>query len=166
MEIDLRPVDVGEAVREIAELVGPQIEAKHQRLSVEVAPSVPEALADPRRLRQIVANLLTNAHQYTGEAGSIRIQVVPDRAWVQVTVSDSGLGMTPEHAQRVFERFYRVSDGGSASQGTGLGLSIVKSLVELQHGRIDVHSIPGRGSAFRVLLPVATNGIQTRSDRG
>jgi signal transduction histidine kinase/DNA-binding response OmpR family regulator/HAMP domain-containing protein len=153
MEIDLRSVDVGEAVREVAELMGPRIEAKRQQLTVHVAPTVPEAHADPRRLRQIVANLVTNAHQYTDEGGSIRIRVAPDRAWVQITVEDSGVGMTAEQSHRVFERFYRVRDGGSTGQGTGLGLSIVKSLVELQHGRIDVQSVPGRGSAFRVMLP-------------
>ncbi len=161
VEIDLRPVNVGDAVREVAELMGPQIESKRQQLSVHVAPTVPEAHADPRRLRQIVANLLTNAHQYTEEEGSIHVSVVPDRAWVQITVEDSGIGMTPEQAERVFERFYRVRDGGSTGQGTGLGLSIVKSLVELQHGRIEVQSEPGSGSEFRVLLPATAPSAET-----
>jgi signal transduction histidine kinase/DNA-binding response OmpR family regulator len=156
LEIDLRSVDVGEAVREVAELMAPRIEAKRQRLTVHVAPTVTEARADPRRLRQIVANLVTNAHQYTDDGGAIRVRVAPDRAWVQITVEDSGVGLTTEQTHRVFERFYRVRDGGSASQGTGLGLSIVKSLVDLQHGQIEVQSVPGRGSAFRVLLPAST----------
>jgi CheY-like chemotaxis protein len=107
-----------------------------------------------------VANLLTNAHQYTDEGGRIHIGVEPDRAWVQLVVADSGTGMTADETERIFDRFYRVPDGGraSASPGTGLGLSIVKSLVDLHHGKIEVDSEPGRGTTFRVLLPAATVG--------
>ncbi len=70
MEIDRRPVDAGEAVREVAELMGPRIEEKHQRLSVYVAPAAGLVLADPARLRQIVANLVTNAHLYTADGAA------------------------------------------------------------------------------------------------
>jgi len=161
VEIDLKEVDAGEAVREMVELIGPRVEAKHQRISVHVAPSVPLVHADPRRLRQIVGNLLTNAHLYTGEEGSIRVSVASERAWVQISVADTGVGLSPEQVDRIFERFYRARDGGSTAQGTGLGLSIVKSLVELQHGRIDVHSQPGVGSTFSVLLPAAVPSPET-----
>jgi signal transduction histidine kinase/CheY-like chemotaxis protein len=154
VEIRRRPIDVGEAVREAAELMLPQVEQKRQQLSVHVAPTVPMAMADAGRVRQIVANLLTNAHLYTGEGGSIDVKVDSDRAWVRIQVRDTGVGLTREQAQRVFERFYRARDGGSGG-GTGLGLSIVKSLVELHGGQVDVDSEPGRGTTFRVLLPVA-----------
>ncbi len=135
VEIIRRPIDVGEAVREIAELMGPRIAQKHQRLSVYVAPTLPLALADAARVRQIAANLLTNAHLYTDEGGSIQVRVEAERAWVQIVVAGHGVGMTPEQAERVFERFYRAREGGSTSPGTGLGLSIVKSLVELHDGQ-------------------------------
>jgi signal transduction histidine kinase/DNA-binding NarL/FixJ family response regulator len=160
VELDLRPIDVGEAVREVAELLGPRIAEKKQMLGIYVAPTLPLALADAGRVRQIVANLLTNAHQYTDEGGRIHIGVEPDRAWVQLVVADSGTGMTADETERIFDRFYRVPDGGraSASPGTGLGLSIVKSLVDLHHGKIEVDSEPGRGTTFRVLLPAATVG--------
>lgn len=161
VDIDLRDVDAGEAAREMADLIGPRIEAKGQRLAVHVAPSVPLVRADPRRLRQILGNLLTNAHQYTGEGGGIQVSVAPERAWVQINVTDTGIGLTREQAERIFERFYRARDGGTSTQGTGLGLSIVKSLVELQHGRIDVHSEPGVGSTFSVLLPAAVPSPET-----
>jgi signal transduction histidine kinase/CheY-like chemotaxis protein len=161
VEISLRPIDVGEAVHEVAELMGPRIAEKRQRLEVHVAPTVPLALADPGRVRQIVANLLTNAHLYTDEGGELRVQVEPDRAWVQILVSDSGIGMTQEESARIFERFYRIRDGGRASPGTGLGLSIVKSLVDLHHGQIEVESEPGEGTTFRILLPAATAGAES-----
>jgi signal transduction histidine kinase/DNA-binding NarL/FixJ family response regulator/HAMP domain-containing protein len=155
VEISRRPIDVGEAVREVAELMGPRFREKDQQLGVYVAPMLPLALADAGRVRQIVANLLTNAHQYTEAGGRIHIGVEPDRAWVQITVEDSGLGMGEEQAQRVFERFYRGPNGTSSSPGTGLGLSIVKSLVDLHEGEIDVDSEPGRGTIFQVRLPAA-----------
>src|SRR5207302_5928600 len=96
VEIDPRPIDVGEAVQEVVELMGPRIAEKHQQLGVYVAPTLPLAHADPGRVRQIVANLLTNAHLYTEEGGRIHVGAEADRAWVQITVSDSGVGMTRE----------------------------------------------------------------------
>jgi len=155
VELERRPIDLGETVREVAELMGPRIVTKRQRLDVHVAPTVALALADPARVRQIVANLLTNAHLYTGKYGSIRVSVVPDGQWVELSVRDTGAGMTPEQIERVFERFYRAEDGPHVPPGTGLGLSIVKSLVELHKGRIEVESAPRRGSTFRVLIPAA-----------
>jgi signal transduction histidine kinase/DNA-binding response OmpR family regulator len=155
VEINRRPIDVGETVHEVAELIKPRTTEKHQHLSVHVAPTVPLALADPGRVRQIVANLLTNAHLYTPEGGDIRVAVEPDRAWVQIAVEDSGVGMTREELERVFDRFYRAGNRSGSNPGTGLGLSIVKSLVDLHGGRIRVDSEPGRGSTFRVLLPAA-----------
>jgi signal transduction histidine kinase len=166
VEIAQRPIDVGEAVHEVVQLMGPRIAAKHQRLSVQVAPTLPLALADPARLRQIVANLLTNAHLYTGEGGSIELAAERDGASVQISVRDSGVGMTPEQTARVFDRFYRADDGPRLAPGTGLGLSIVKSLVELHGGRIEVDSEPDRGSIFRVRLPAALPGLDLRSPLG
>jgi signal transduction histidine kinase/CheY-like chemotaxis protein len=160
VEIDRRPIDVGEAVREVVELMGPRIEAKGQQLGVYVAPTLPLAFADSARVRQILANLLTNSHLYTAEGGRIHIGVEPERAWIQIVVADTGVGMTPEESSRVFERFYRAADGARSATGTGLGLSIVKSLVELHHGEIEVDSEPGRGTTFRVLLPAAVPGAE------
>ena len=155
VEISRRPIDVGEAVREAAELIGPRIDEKRQTLEVSVAPALPAALADPSRVRQIVANLLTNAHLYTPEGGTIRVSVDGVGAWVQIAVVDSGVGMSPEEVAHVFERFYRAHATGQKAPGTGLGLSIVKSLVELHGGQIDVESEPGKGTSFRVRLPPA-----------
>jgi signal transduction histidine kinase/CheY-like chemotaxis protein len=152
------PIDVGEAVHEIAELMGTRIAEKRQELVVYVAPALPLALADPGRVRQIIANLLTNAHEYTGAGGRIEVRAEADRAWVRLSVADSGVGMTREEVDRVFDRFRRGGHANAPSSGSGLGLSIVKSLVELQHGEIEVESEPGRGSTFRVRLPVAVSG--------
>jgi signal transduction histidine kinase/HAMP domain-containing protein/ActR/RegA family two-component response regulator len=155
VEINRRPIDVGEAVREVTELLGPRIAAKHQRLSLHVAPALPLAIADSSRVRQIVANLVTNAHQYTEEGGAIDVRVEGDHASVRIAVRDSGVGMTEAEVAHVFERFFRGPRTNASSPGTGLGLSIVKSLVELHHGEIELESEPGSGSTFRVSLPAA-----------
>ncbi len=155
VEINRRPIDVGEVVHDVVELMEPRVVAKDQHLSAYVAPTLPPALADPGRVRQIVANLLTNAHLYTPEGGNLHVGVEPDRAWVQIVVADSGVGMTEDEVSRVFDRFYRAGNRSGSNPGTGLGLSIVKSLVDLHFGQISVESEVGRGSVFRVRLPAA-----------
>jgi signal transduction histidine kinase/DNA-binding response OmpR family regulator len=155
VEISRRPIDVGEAVRDAAELMGPRINAKHQRLGVYVAPALPLAMADPGRIRQVIVNLLTNAHMYTEEGGRIHVGVEADRAWVKIVVADSGVGMTQEELDRVFDRFYRARGASASVPGTGLGLSIVKSLVDMHEGQIELESEVGRGTTFYVYIPAA-----------
>jgi signal transduction histidine kinase/HAMP domain-containing protein len=155
VEITARPIDVGEAVQELAELMGPRIAAKHQTLGTYIAPTLPLAMADPERIRQIIGNLLTNAHLYTGEGGRIHVGVEADRAWVKIVVADTGIGMTAEETERAFERFYRARSGTESAPGTGLGLPIVRSLVDLHHGLIEVESEPGEGTTFTVRIPAA-----------
>ena len=166
VEINRRPIDVGEAVRDVAELMGPRINAKHQTLGVVRRPALPLALADPGRIRQIIANLLTNAHLYTHEGGRIQVGVEADRAWVKIVVADSGVGMTIEERSHIFDRFYRARGASSSTTGTGLGLSIVKSLVDLHEGRIEVESQPGEGTTFHVLDPRGRLGSGERVARG
>jgi signal transduction histidine kinase/CheY-like chemotaxis protein len=150
MEVHPRLFDLGEVVREVADLMAPRIEEKEQRLDVYVPPGLPRALADPGRVRQIVTNLLSNAHQYTGEGGHLRVSLREDDGRLAVAFSDTGRGMTREELDQIFDRFVRREDG---SGGTGLGLAIVRSLVDLQGGSIDVETEPGAGSTFTVQLP-------------
>ena len=161
VEINRRPIDVGEVVHDVVELMEPRVLAKKQNLTAYVAPTLPPALADPGRVRQIVANLLTNAHLYTPEGGTLHVGVEADRAWVQIVVADSGVGMSEEETGRIFDRFYRAGNRSGSNPGTGLGLSIVKSLVDLHFGQITVESEVGRGSVFRVRLPAAVPGLDT-----
>jgi len=154
VEIKIEVVDVGAIVTELIELMGPRIADKRQSLTLELDPVVQPALADPQRLRQIIANLVTNAHLYTPANGSIVVRVSADGQLVKLEVIDSGVGMNREQTERIFDRFYRGGEDRS-SPGTGLGLSIVKSLVELHQGMISVASEPGGGTTFTVLLPAA-----------
>ncbi|MGH2887306.1 MAG: ATP-binding protein [Solirubrobacteraceae bacterium] len=161
VEINRRPIEVGDVVHDVVELMQPRVLSKHQNLTSYVAPTLPPALADPGRVRQIIANLVTNAHLYTPEGGNIHIGVEPDRAWVQIVVVDSGVGMSEEEAERVFDRFYRAGNRAGSNPGTGLGLSIVKSLVDLHFGQISVESEPDVGSTFKVRLPAAVPGLDS-----
>jgi signal transduction histidine kinase/CheY-like chemotaxis protein len=151
-EIHPRPTDVVEAVREVTTLIGPRIADKSQELEVDLPRLLPLALADPARLRQIVTNLLTNAHLYTPPGGRIAVGLEAEEYSVVLRVEDTGRGMTAEEQEHIFDRFYRGADGRTIP-GTGLGLSVVKSLVDLHGGSITVESQPGEGSAFVVRVP-------------
>ncbi len=111
--------------------------------------------ADPLRLRQLFWNLLENAVKYTPAGGRVYLShSLVDDGWVRVTVKDTGIGIPPEHHERIFERFYRVDEHrGRAQGGSGLGLAICRWIVEAHGGRIEVRSAPGQGSSFLVYLP-------------
>jgi signal transduction histidine kinase/DNA-binding response OmpR family regulator len=158
VSMTLRAVDVGEVLNELSEMMGPRVEAKHQSLGVAVPASLPLAMADPGRVRQIVQNLLTNAHLYTPEGGRLQLSADAREGTVRISIADTGPGMTQVQLDHIFERFYRAQDDHS-SPGTGLGLAIVKSLIDLHDGKIEVASEVGRGTTFRVSIPVATGEL-------
>ncbi len=159
VEIRPRAVDVREIIVELAELMGPRLAAKGQSLSLELSPALPLARADPVRLRQILQNLLTNAHLYTPDDGHLQISAATRAGQVQVSVADTGPGMTPQQLEHIYDRFYRAQDVQSAP-GTGLGLSIVKSLMDLHGGTIEVDSEVGAGTTFRISIPVADTSTE------
>src|SRR5207249_11085413 len=116
-----------------------------------MAGGLPRALADPGRLRQVLTNLLTNAHLYTPEGGQLTVRASATSGQIVLEVSDTGPGMTAEQVEHVFDRFYR-GGHGQGQPGTGLGLAIVRSLVDLMGGAIDLVSAPGEGTTFTVRL--------------
>ncbi len=113
-------------------------------------------MGDAERLRQMLVNLVNNAIQYTPPGGRIELSVACLGNQAQITVSDTGQGIAPEDLPYIFDRFYRADKARSrAAGGTGLGLSIVKWVVDAHGGEIDVQSQVGKGSTFRVRLPLA-----------
>ncbi len=126
---------------------------------IRVVYGLPAIHADPRRVRQVLRNLVENAVKYSPGGGPIDVAAEPLPDCVQVSVSDRGLGIEPEHLDRVFDRFYQV-DSASTRQvgGSGLGLSICKAIVEAHHGRIWAKSEPGVGSVFYFTLPLEEQG--------
>ncbi|MDQ3722055.1 MAG: ATP-binding protein, partial [Actinomycetota bacterium] len=160
-EIHPRSVDLRDTIEEVAALMAPRVQAKRQRLDVQIYDPRPPALADPARVRQIVTNLVTNAHVYTPEEGTLTLRLSGDREATTITVADTGPGIPPEEVRRLFDRFFRGATDGRKSPGTGLGLAIVKSLVDLHGGAIDVQSTLGRGTTFTVRLPAAAGGAMS-----
>ena len=162
---DLRTLSLAEAgalplhredvdVRRLLADVAPGHAAAAGEASVDLAAvdGAPLALdADPVRLREVVANLVVNAIRHTPRGGSVRLDATMDGPWVEITVADTGEGITPADLDRVFDRFERRADGG----GSGLGLTIARDLVAAHGGTIRAESdgIPGHGTTVRVRVP-------------
>ncbi len=117
----------------------------------------PQARADPRRLLQVLDNLIGNAVKFSSAGGLVRVSARYTRESWRIDVSDTGIGIPPEEAARLFSPFVRGSNARIAGlPGTGLGLSIVKALVEMHGGQVRVASELGQGTMFSVLLPMYT----------
>jgi signal transduction histidine kinase len=155
-KIEIRPVptEIAGLVYEVENVIGSLARAKNIEMATDVDADVPLALVDPSRLRQVLFNLVSNAIKFTPEGGRITIDVVNLEQSVTISVSDTGPGLLPDEAERIFQPYERGS-AGSEDDGAGLGLSLAKSLIELQGGRIWVKSSPGKGSTFSVLVPAA-----------
>jgi len=152
------PTDAAALVEDAVRTMRGQTEASKQTLSEEVEGSLPAVLVDPDRIRQVLVNLLTNAHEYCPERASIRVAGRLEGTEVEISVKDDGPGIPPVQLEHIFERFTR-GDAGLTQRvgGTGLGLAISKSLVELHGGTIGAESALGEGSTFYVRLPTAAS---------
>jgi signal transduction histidine kinase/CheY-like chemotaxis protein len=151
--MELHPVDLplARAVNEVSAALRPLVDRKRLRLVCEV-PNL-TAHVDPVRFRQILDNLLSNAIKFTPEEGQITIGAAQAGAEVQLSVSDSGMGIEPEDQGRIFDAFEQAGDEGSQRAGTGLGLSLTRRLVEAHGGRIELVSAAGQGARFTLHLP-------------
>jgi len=115
---------------------------------------VGQVRADERKVRQVVLNLLSNAIKFTPEGGRIQVRAMPVGGSVEVSVTDTGVGIAPEDQEAVFEEFRQVGSSAAKQEGTGLGLALCRKFVELHGGRIWVQSELGRGSTFTFTLPL------------
>jgi two-component system, OmpR family, sensor histidine kinase BaeS len=151
---------VGDAVRTMRA----QTEGRGQTMTERVEPGLPQVNVEPDRIRQVLLNLLTNAHEYSPEGASIAVEARAVDGQVEITVSDNGPGIPPDQLEHVFERFTR-GDAGLTQRvgGTGLGLAISKSLVELHGGTIAARSTVGQGSTFSFRLPAFGAPVPTQA---
>jgi signal transduction histidine kinase len=148
------PLDIMEVVDEAVQMYKPKADEKGIDLSVRCASPVPRVLADRSAMSTVLTNLIDNAIKYTPEHGRVSVGVESDRVHVKIKVRDSGIGMSPEDQEKVFDEFFRVRNEETANiVGTGLGLTIVKRLVAMHNGAVAVASAPGKGSEFTVTLP-------------
>jgi signal transduction histidine kinase len=154
VDLQRTSLDLARLILEVAGSLRPLIEAKRQRLRLELGDALPAVWADADRVTQILTNLISNAHKYTLVEGSITVAAQRDDGFVRVDVSDTGIGLSPEDQAQLFTKFFTAHyRSPQAGGGTGLGLVITRLLVELHGGRITVSSAPGQGSTFSFSLP-------------
>ncbi|MFL5381766.1 MAG: CHASE domain-containing protein [Longimicrobiaceae bacterium] len=152
--VDLEAVDLGEVVREVVAIVEPLAAEKRLRFTAPRRVEPPTLVTDARKLRQILVNLLGNAVKFT-ERGAIEFAAERRGEWVELRVSDTGIGIEPADMERIFEPFRQVDEANTrVAGGTGLGLSVARNLARLLGGDIIVRSRPGEGSTFVLRLPV------------
>jgi two-component system OmpR family sensor kinase len=127
-------------------------------LSYQIQPPCPDAtqvLGQPQQLHRAVANLISNALNYTPTGGQVRLLLTTEAAQAVIRVQDTGVGIAPEEQSRIFDRFYRIAPDRSARHGgSGLGLAITQAIVQAHQGRLTVHSQVGQGSEFILYLPL------------
>ncbi len=155
LRFNIVPTDVASVLRSAVARFEPAAEGKSLRLACEIPEALPEALADPDRVSQILNNLISNALRHTPEGGQITLSAAAREGFVEISVADTGEGIAPEDLPHVFDRFWRADRSRSrAGGGAGLGLAIVRALVEAQGGRVHAASEGlGKGSVFRFTLP-------------
>jgi signal transduction histidine kinase len=167
LAIRSRPTQLSPLIEDVVRTMRAQTDAKDQVLTEQIDPELPLVDADADRIRQILVNLVTNAHEYSPERASISVSARVADAEVQIDVTDNGPGIPAAQAEHIFERFVR-GDAGLTQRvgGTGLGLAISKSLVELHGGTIAVDSVVDRGSTFTVRLPLSAPGAVVEEPTG
>src|SRR5688572_2020170 len=154
--LHVQPVEVPEIVRNAVDAVTPAADAKGVRLETVLDPQAAPVSGDPGRLQQILWNLLSNAVKFTNRGGKVQVRLQRVNSHLEVSVSDTGVGIPPEFLPHVFERF-RQADGGITRErgGLGLGLSIAKQLTEMHGGTIEAASGGvGEGATFTLKLPL------------
>ncbi|MGH2513965.1 MAG: sensor histidine kinase [Candidatus Limnocylindrales bacterium] len=156
VQLQLRRFDAAELARSAIASVEPLAEQRNQAINLTVPRKPAWVFGDFRRLEQALVNLLSNAGRYSPEGSTIGVEVAVRGADVGWTVSDRGRGISPGDRARLFERYFVArKDRSEANAGIGLGLPITLAIVQAHDGRIDVHSRPGRGSRFTIVVPAA-----------
>lgn len=153
------PMRLDEVVRDVANHM--QVVARDKGVALEVS-TIPacSVRGDCDRMRQLFFNVLDNAIKYTPVGGHIEVSGTSAEGRARIVVADSGIGIPAEHLPRVFDRFYRVDPARSRElEGTGLGLSICRSIAEAHHGRLEIESVPGRGTRVTLALPCESRRV-------
>lgn len=156
LQLNLKPVDVRQLLRGVAEDMAAVVSSNQQSLALALAPSLPLVWADEERLRQVVLNLVINASKFTPEGGKITLKAKEESDALVVAIKDNGRGIPEEEQQRIFQPYYRRISDREHLSGLGLGLALAKYLVELHGGKIWLNSQVGKGSTFSFSVPLAT----------
>jgi signal transduction histidine kinase len=153
LQLELAPVPVRPFLLNLQAMAAGAARSRNLTVAIECPADIGAVTADPRRLKQALYNLVSNALKFTPPDGRITLSADRVDGTVRLSVTDNGIGIAPEHHARVFEKFARV-DYGRREGGVGLGLSLVKSLVELHGGTVELESAPESGTRISCRLPV------------
>jgi signal transduction histidine kinase len=151
LKLDREPTDLATLLQGVVDSFAHQAESQGQSLRLEASSNLPTLEVDPQRVRQVVANLVSNALRHAPESGQVVVSAQQRASAVQVSVADDGPGIAPADLPRVFDRFWQ---GGPRVEGSGLGLAIARELVRAHGGQIWAESAPGQGSTFLFSLPL------------
>jgi signal transduction histidine kinase len=154
MELELTDFHLPTALDSALTLVRERAGRRSITLHTSIDDRLHDVRADERKIRQVVLNLLSNAIKFTPEGGRIEVGAVPRDGFVEVSVTDTGVGIAPEDQEAVFEEFRQVGAADKKAEGTGLGLTLCRKFVELHGGRIWVKSQVGIGSTFAFTIPL------------
>jgi PAS domain S-box-containing protein len=154
MDLLLQPVELGQLIDEVRATVEPLARTKSVALNIVLAPEL-RLVADPAKVRQMLLNLVSNAIKFTPSGGRIDIRRRRLEALIEISVTDTGIGIAEEDLGRLFTEFQQLDAGrGQRQEGTGLGLALTKRFAELHGGRVSVESKLGKGSTFTLHLPI------------
>jgi signal transduction histidine kinase len=154
LSIRLTNVEIGALVREVSSSVAPLVEQAGVKLGIEIAERLPLLVADPNRIEQILTNLVQNALKYGSDGGKIDVRTYQDKDHIVMEVQDYGSGVSLWEQMRIFQPNVRGSHASHEVPGLGIGLALCKELVAQHHGVITLTSEIGKGSLFKVSLPV------------
>ena len=161
VELRCQALDLPRLIHQVADTMLPQLRAKQQRLTLDLASDLPAAWGDKDRVIQILTNFFSNAHKYTPVGGSITTSAREASSHIRVDIHDTGIGLSQEDQTQLFSKFFRAQNRATQEvAGTGLGLAITRSLIELHGGEVWVESEPGKGSTFSFTLPAAQVAIE------
>ena len=136
-------------------------EKQHAHLKISVAKDIPHLYIDSDAIEEALMNLLSNALKYSPHKKDVSLHVTTGKQSVVIEVSDKGSGIAENEMQKIFDNFYRVNDPRQRQiGGTGLGLALVKHIVEAHGGKITVQSKIGKGSTFKMVLPISRKNVQ------
>jgi signal transduction histidine kinase len=156
VELRFRSLDLKEQIARTVAMLQPDIMAQNHRVVLELAHDLPQVLGDENRVDQILNNVISNAYKYMPTLGTITVRAAQDGQNVRVDVEDTGVGLSPQQQQQVFDKFFRAKHHRTRSvEGSGLGLTLARSLLLMQGGDITVHSTEDHGSKFSFTLPVS-----------
>jgi len=154
LSINLQPIEPGQLLREIASLYQVQAQKKNIKLDLDIASHLPTFDVDPGRMTQVLTNILDNATRHTPEGGHILLSASEANDRVELSIQDSGPGLSSEDIGCIFERFYRTDSSRQREDGgSGLGLAIAKSIVQAHNGQLSAESETGKGLKVIISLP-------------